>query len=165
MNPDNVAIFRCARLLLLLDLIQAEPMDGIDAERLGLYDFLAAHPLLLARDSDDPDRLTLQLAGFDDRSLAYRSVGQRLVSAQLRLSGDLSLLVAAGMVGMTVAGRIRYRLTEHGRDTVQTLTAAYGHSYTIAARIIVRRLRRLSGRRLRSTVRGCIAASPNRADG
>ena len=44
MSPDDSQTFRLARLLLLLDVA-----DELDAERLGVYDFLAAHPLLFAR--------------------------------------------------------------------------------------------------------------------
>ncbi|MFG1609230.1 hypothetical protein [Actinoplanes sp. NPDC049265] len=153
MNPDDVTEFRCARLLLLLDLVHDELPDGVDAERIALYDFFAAHPLLLARDSDDPDRLSLRLAGFDDRAVGYASAGQRLATALQRISGDLAVLVSTGLAGMTTSGRIRYRLTPAGRAAAAGLTAAYAVSYVAAARIVLRRLRRLSGRRLRETVR------------
>jgi hypothetical protein len=159
MNPDDVAVFRCARLLLLLDLLHEDTPAGLDAERLGVYDFLSTHPLLLARGRDDPDRLTLQLAGFDDRAIAYASAGHLLVTRQQRLPRDLSTLVDAGMVSVHAAGRIRYRLTGPGREAARRLTAAYARSYTTAARIVVRRLRRLSGRRLRLVVRQSTAPS------
>jgi len=160
MNPDDMAVFRYARLLLLLDLVQQDVPEGIDAERLAVYDFLAVHPLLLARDPDDPDRLALLLAGFDDRALAYASAGQRLATAQQHLTRDLTMLVRWEMVSMAASGRIRYRLTAHGRETAHQLTAAYAHSYTTAARIVTRRLRRLSGRKLREALRRCITAVP-----
>lgn len=153
MSPDDVAVFRCARLLLLLDLVHDDTPAGLDAERLGVYDFLATYPLLLARAADDPDRVLLQLAGFDDRAVAYASAGHLLVTRQQRLPRDLSVLVDSGLVAVHADGRIRYRLTVAGRDAARRLTAAYANSYVTAARIVVRRLRRLSGRRLRLTVR------------
>ena len=160
MNPDDVTAFRCARLMLLLDLVHDDLPDGIDAERIALYDFFAAHPLLLARDQDDPDRLSLRLAGFDDRALGYASAGQRLATALQRISGDLTALTSAGLVGMAAAGRVRYRLTPEGRSAAAALTASYAVAYRTAAGIVVRRLRRLSGRRLREAVRRCTVASP-----
>lgn len=151
-----MAAFRCARLLLLLDLIRQDTPEGVDAERIGVYDFLAAHPLLLAREDDDPDRMTLLMAGFDDRALGYASAGQRLATAQQHLARDLGVLVRSGLVTMAARGRIRYRLTDDGRAAAERLTAAYARSYTTAAAVVVRRLRRLSGRRMRETLRRCI---------
>lgn len=160
MNPDDAAIFRCARLLLLLDLVRDDAPGGLDAERLGVYDFLASHPLLLARSDGDPDRTALRLAGFDDRAIGYASPAHRLATAQQRLGRDLTMLVGEGLIAMTVSGRIRYRVTEKGRAAASGLNATYARSYTTAARVVVRRLRRLSGRRLRETLRRCTAASP-----
>jgi hypothetical protein len=145
--------FRLARLILLLAVVEELEPAGVDAERLGVYDFLAANPLLVARDEGDPDRLTLRLAGFDDRALGYASPAHRFATGQLRLPADLGRLVAHGLVTVTVAGRIRYRLTPRGRLMAGQFTAMYARSYTAAAGIVVRRLRRLSGRKLRDNLR------------
>ena len=157
MSPDDVAVFRRARLLLLLDLLAEDTPAGVDAERIGIYDFLAAHPLLLVGADDDPDRFTLLMAGFDDRAIAYASPGQRLATAQSHLGRDLTALVAAGLATMEADGRIRYRLTSSGHEAAGRLTATYARSYVTAARIITRRLKRLSGRRLREAVRRSIS--------
>jgi len=148
-NPDEISILRQARLLLAL----AVAGEGVDAERLGIYDFLAGHPLLLARAHDDPDRLALRLAGFDDRSAAYASPAQRFVTAQLLLGRDLSALVARDLVQITAAGRVTYGLTPAGSAMAEQFTAMYAQSYVTAARIVIRRLRRLSGRKLREGLR------------
>jgi hypothetical protein len=145
--------FRLARLTLLLVVAEETDPDGLDVERLGVYDFLAAHPLLMASDDNDPDRLRLLLAGFDDRALAYASPTQRFVTGQLRLPRDLAILVAYGLATYTANGRIRYRPTNDGQALVGQFTALYAHSYTAAARIVVGRLRRLSGRKLRENMR------------
>jgi hypothetical protein len=162
--PDEMAVFRRARLLVLLDLLAEETPAGVDAERAGVYDFLAAHPLLLVRDDDDPDRFALLMAGFDDRAVAYASPGQRLATAQSHLGRDLTALAATGLVEMVAAGRIRYRATDEGRAAVAALSATYVVSYRMSARIIVRRLRRLSGRRLREAVRLCISPPSDAKD-
>ncbi|WP_436522062.1 hypothetical protein [Actinoplanes sp. HUAS TT8] len=155
MTPDDVAAFRCARLLVLLGYLRRLDPEGTDAERLGLYDFFAAHPLLLFREGD-PERLTLRLSGFDDRALGYSSAGQLLATAQQRLPGDLLLLVRWGLVAPRAAGRIRYRLTGEGQAAAGRVDAAYAVSYLTAATAVVKRLRPLSGRRLRWVARQCL---------
>lgn len=154
MTPEDLSAFRRVRLLLVLSVV-GEWMadDGVDAERLGIYEFLAGHPLLVARAEDDPDRTTLRLAGFDDRAVAYASPAQRFVTAQLHLGRDLAVLVDQGLVRVSAAGRVTYRLTEQGAAMARRFTAMYAQSYITAVRIIIRRLRRLSGRKLREGLR------------
>ncbi|MEV6926576.1 hypothetical protein AB0M46_19030 [Dactylosporangium sp. NPDC051485] len=149
MTPDDLTLFRQARLLLVLA-VAGEP---IDAERLGVYEFLAGHPLLLARADDDPDRTALRLAGFDDRTVGYASPAQRFATAQLHLGRDLGALVARGLVDVAAAGRVTYRLTGEGAIIAGRFTAMYAQSYITAVRIVIRRLRRLSGRKLREGLR------------
>lgn len=153
MNPDDIAVFRHARLVLLLAVATEATPDGVDAERVGIYDFLAMHPLLLVRQRDDPDRLTLRLAGFDDRAVAYASPAQRFVNGQVRLARDLADLVGKGLVSVSATGRVRYRLTPVGAHMASQFTAMYSQSYVTAARVVIRRTRRLSGRRLRAGLR------------
>jgi hypothetical protein len=150
MTPEDLTAFRQARILLVLACVGQE---GIDAERLGIYEFVAGHPLLLARADDDPDRTALRLAGFDERTVAYASPAQRFATAQLHLGRDLAALVARGLVGVGVAGRVTYRLTDEGAAMVRGFTAMYAQSYITAVRIVIRRLRRLSGRKLREGLR------------
>lgn len=145
--------FRLALLVMLLAVAEEAYPDGIDQERLGAYAFLAANPLLVARDPTDPDRLALLLAGFDDRALSYASPAQRYVTAQQRLPGDLARLVGYGLVTCAAAGRVRYAITESGRLLAGQFTAMYAHSYAAAARVVVGRLRRLSGSKLRENMR------------
>ncbi|WP_432841144.1 hypothetical protein [Dactylosporangium sp. CA-092794] len=149
MTPDEVSAFRRARILLVLAVAE----EGVDAERLGIYEFLAGHPLLLARAEDDPDRTALRLAGFDERTVAYDSPAQRFVTAQLHLSRDLTALVTQGLVRVSAAGRVTYRLTDEGVDIASRFTAMYAQTYITAVRIVIRRLRRLSGRKLREGLR------------
>jgi hypothetical protein len=157
MSPEDLTAFRQVRLLLVLD---AAGEDGLDAERLGVYEFLAGHPLLLARADDDPDRTPLRLAGFDDRGLAYASPAQRFVTAQLHLGRDLGALVGRGLVTVAARGRVTYGLTEEGATMASRFTAMYAQSYITAVRIVIRRLRRLSGRKLREGLRQWLLPVP-----
>jgi hypothetical protein len=157
MTPDELSAFRRTRLLLVLAVAGEE---GLDAERLGVYEFLAGQPLLLARAEDDPDRTTLRLAGFDDRAVAYASPAQRYVTAQLSLGRDLAALVARGLVGMSTTGRVTYRLTDEGVSMAGRFTAMYAQSYITAVRIVIRRLRRMSGRKLRENLRQWLLPVP-----
>ena len=156
MSPEDLGVFRRVRLLLVL----AVAGDGLDAERIGVYEFLAGQPLLLARADDDPDRTALRLAGFDERTVAYASPAQRYVTAQLSLGRDLAGLVADGLVDVTAAGRVTYRLTDEGASMARRCTAMYAQSYITSVRIVVRRLRRLSGRRLRENLRQWLLPVP-----
>ena len=157
MTPDDVATFRQARLLLMLR-CAGEPLD---AERLGVYDFLAAHPLLLARSDDDPDRTALRLAGFDDRAVAYASPAQRFVTAQLYLGRDVTALIGAGLVRAEAAGRVTYHLTPEGASMAGRCSAMYAQAYITAARVVIRRLRRLSTRKLREGLRQWLVPAPS----
>ncbi|MET7418920.1 hypothetical protein [Dactylosporangium sp. NPDC005555] len=159
MTPDEISVFRQAKLLLALE-CAGEPLD---AERLGVYDFLAAHPLLLARGDDDPERTALRLAGFDDRATEYASPAQRFVTAQLHLSHDLAALIGRGLIEVTATGRVTYRLTQEGASMAARFTAMYAQLYRTAARIVIRRLRRLSTRRLREGLRQWLLPVPSSA--
>jgi hypothetical protein len=165
MIPEDSAAFRLARLTLLLAVVAEFSPDGADAERLGVYDFLAAHPLLLARDPADPDRRALLLAGFDDRALAYASPAQRYVTGLQRLPSDLGVLIGRGLAEVRLDGRVRYRLTAEGRSVAGQMTAMYSRAYTTAARVVLRRTRRLSGRKLRENMREWLTVIPEPATG
>jgi hypothetical protein len=147
-KADDDPVFRLAQLILMLDVVSDRYPDGIDIERLAVFGFLAAHPLLLAREDDDPDRMRLLMAGFDDRAVGYASAAHRYVTHRIRTPQDLALLVAYGLVAVSVTGRVCYRATSRGRAMAHEFTAVYARSYADAARIVVGRLRRFSDRGL-----------------
>ena len=154
---DRDPVFRAAQLTLLLDVLASVQPAGTDIERLAVYDFLAEHPLLLARHDDDPDRVRLRLAGFDDSALSYASAAQRFVGRRLRLSADLAWLIARGLVGASADGRVRYLITDTGHRVAASFRSMYASAYTDAARIVVGRLGRISDRRLRESLREWLA--------
>jgi len=86
------------------------------------------------------------LAGFSDRQLSYASTGQRFASRRRRLQHDLSLLLAYGVVAIGSRG---YLLTSAGQAIAEGLTSVYADAYREAARVVLRRLGRLSDRRMR----------------
>ncbi|WP_197048572.1 ABC-three component system middle component 2 [Streptosporangium roseum] len=150
--PEHDTIFRLAQLVLLMDVLVEFHPDGAHLERLGAYDFLAANPLLMASAEDDPDRLSLQLAGFDDRALSYASPAQRFATRRERLQHDLALLIAYGLVATSVRGHVLYRLTDSGRQMARDFTAMYARSYKTAASVVISRLRKFSDKRLRESL-------------
>jgi hypothetical protein len=164
-NADDHLTFRLARLVLLLAVVAESEPRGVDAERLGVYDFLAGHPLLLVREDDDPDRLALRLAGFDDRGVEYASAAQRFVTGQLRLGRDVAALIGGNLVSATADGWIRYRLTAEGAELARRFTAIYARSYGLSARVVVRRLNRMSRRRMRLSLRQWLMMPPDRPTG
>lgn len=150
--PEHDTIFRLAQLVLLLDAAARFHPDGMPLERLGVYDFIAANPLLMASSEDDPDRFELLMAGFDDRALSYASPAQRFATRRERLQHDLTLLLAYDLASAAVRGHVQYRLTPTGHELAAQFTAMYAHSYTIAANIVVNRLRKVSDSRLRESI-------------
>jgi hypothetical protein len=65
----------------------------------------------------------------------------------------LALLVAYGLVAPAVDKRVLYTATPSGLDLAERFTAVYARSYRLSAEILVRRLSRLSDKRLRDAVR------------
>jgi hypothetical protein len=150
--PEDDTVFRLAQLVLLLHVVAEFHPDGVELERLGAYDFIAANPLLMASSDDDPDRFELIMAGFDDRALSYASAAQRFVTRRERLKHDLALLLAYDLATTAVRGHVLYRLTESGMVMARQFTAMYARSYTTAATIVVRRLRKVRPGPLRERV-------------
>ncbi|WP_083898494.1 ABC-three component system middle component 2 [Nocardia vinacea] len=150
--PEDDVVFRLAQLLLLLASLQRMREPGIALERLGCYDFLVANPLLVLTDEKDMDRKRLLLAGFDGRALNYASPAHRFTTRRERLQHDLALLIAYGLVTPTVDKSIFYTITPSGIDLAGKFTAVYARSYCLSVDIIVRRLERLSDKRLREAV-------------
>lgn len=147
-TPEDRQVFRLAQLLLLLEIAGATEFPVESVDRLGFYDFFAANPFVVTSGEgarDEADRLTLRLAGFTDRQLSYASTGQRFASRRRRLQHDLSMLLAYGLAAVSPQG---YVLTSEGQALAENLTSVYADSYREAARIILRKLGRLSDRQL-----------------
>jgi hypothetical protein len=151
--PEDDVIFRLAQLLLLLASLPRLGQPGISLERLGCYDFLVANPLLMLTDENDADRRRLLMAGFDGRALSYASPAHRFTTRRERLQHDLALLVAYGLVAPAVDKAVLYAVTHAGLDLANRFTAVYARSYRLSAEILVRRLSRLSDKRLSEAVR------------
>lgn len=146
--PEDREVFRLAQLTLLLEVAETQRVQVRTVDRLGFYDFFSANPFIVTsgeEDRDVADRLALRLAGFSDRQLSYASTGQRFASRRRRLQHDLSLLLAYGLVAIGPRG---YLLTPSGRTIAEGLTSVYADGYREAARVILRRLGRLSDRGL-----------------
>ncbi|GAA5118634.1 hypothetical protein GCM10025762_35520 [Haloechinothrix salitolerans] len=147
-SPEDRQVFRLAQLTLLLDIAVGEGVPVRTVDRLGFYDFFSANPFVVTSgegERDAADRLSLRLAGFSDRQLSYVSTGQRFASRRRRLQHDLALLVAYGLVAVDNRG---YRLTPSGRELAAALTSVYADAYRDAARVVLRRLKRLSDSKL-----------------
>jgi hypothetical protein len=148
-GPEDRQVFRLAQLAVLLEVAGAERIPVRTVDRLGFYDFFSANPFVVVCGDDErdvADQLTLRLAGFSSRQLSYASTGQRFVSRRRRLQHDLALLIAYGVAAIDSTG---YALTASGRDLAAGLGSVYAEAYRDAARVVLRRLRRLSDRQLR----------------
>ena len=157
--PEDDVIFRLAQLLLLLESLRRNEISGATLERLSYYDFLVANPLLVLTNEDDPDRLRLLMVGFDSRALMYASPSQRFTSRRERLQHDLSHLVAYGLATPQVDQGVLYSITQEGRSLADRFTAIYSRAYYSSADILVKRLSKLSDKRLRENAQDWISVS------
>ncbi|MET7714835.1 ABC-three component system middle component 2 [Streptomyces sp. NPDC005407] len=147
--PEDEVTFRLAQLLLLLDAIASQELDGASLERIGYYDFLSANPFLVVP-PEGREASLLRLAGFDPQVLSYASSSQRFTSRRERIQHDLALLIAYGCCHVRNRdAALTYAITPDGRALGARLTATYATSFSTAAAIVVRRLRKLSDKALR----------------
>lgn len=149
MMPEDEVPFRLAQLLLLLKAVTAQDESGATLERIGYYDFLSANPFLVVP-IEGREASLLRLAGFDPQVLAYASSSQRFTSRRERIQHDLALLVAYGCCRVhNRNGSLAYSITGIGQELGGKFTATYATSFSAAADIVVRQLRKLSDKRLR----------------
>lgn len=160
-RPENFLDFRLGRLLILLasipELTAAKPLH---IERLGFYDFFSDNPFLILEE-DDPDQVSLQLAGFSQRTLSYNSSAQRFTNRRARLKHDLALLTSRSLVGIAAEGRhITFSASERGREVAGSFSSLYSESFRTSASIVVRRLNKLSDRAIGARSREWLRAEP-----
>ena len=161
--PEDDVVFRLAQLVLLLTSLRRNSIEGATLERLSYYDFFVANPLLVLTDEADPDRLDLLLAGFDSRALMYASPSQRFTSRRERLQHDLALLVSYGLATVGVDKGVRFWATEDGVLLAGQFTAIYSRAYRASADILVKRLSRLTDKRLRDSAQEWVSVSATSA--
>lgn len=158
-EPEDSHIFRLAQLVLLLSVTGQMGKRVTTVDRLGYYDFFAANPfVVLEPDSqrDQRDRLSLKLAGFEQRQLSYASTGERWASRRRRLQHDLALLISLGLV--TLEGGA-FDLTLSGQELSTQLSTVYADAYRTSAAVVLRRLTRMSDRALRENVERWLGSS------
>lgn len=150
LRPDYLETFRAAQLLLLLATVkELEVKKPVDLERLGFYDFFAANPFLVLGDDREARREVI-LAGFSSTDLSYQSSGHRYTNRRGRLQRDLTVLVGLGLVRAEVsANRVVFAITEKGQSLGKRFESLYARAYQESSRLIVRRLDKLSDKRLR----------------
>jgi hypothetical protein len=158
-RPEALRQFRLARLLVLLDVAATQkPIKPLDIERLAFYDFFAASPFLILGE-EDPERQDVLLAGFSSNSLSYNSSAQRFTNRRARLQHDLTLLISYALLEVeNVQGRIAYHITDRGSEIAGDLHALYAAAYRDSASLVIRRLNKLSDKKLREEARRWLRA-------
>lgn len=160
-RPENFLQFRLGRLLILFDSIpDLKTAKPVHIERLGYYDFFSDNPFLILAD-DDPQRISLQLAGFSERSLSYNSSAQRFTNRRSRLRHDLALLASRALVEVGPQGRhLVFSSSEAGRSLSASFSSLYAESFRTSADVVVRRLNKLSDRAIDEQAREWLRAEP-----
>ncbi|KQQ28617.1 hypothetical protein ASF54_08195 [Frondihabitans sp. Leaf304] len=147
------------RLLLLLGVAKQDGRHVESIDRLAYYEFFADNPWVVVADDADSanaDRDSLRIAGFSQTQLSYASTGHRFASRRERIRGDLSQLVAYGLVRLD---GVRFTVTDDGEHLAANMQSSYADAYRVSASIVLRRLVRLSNRRLEAQVEEWIGHS------
>jgi hypothetical protein len=159
-GPDEHIIFRVSQLVLLLSIAAEENATIASIDRLAYYDFFAANPYVVldgaSPDKDASDRISLLLSGFQEGQLSYGGVGQRFASRRQRIKHDLSILISYGLAEIDQDG---YGASAAGLRHAESLSTVYADAYRASARIVLRRLTRLSEKRLTSAVHAWLGKS------
>lgn len=158
-QPEDHDVFRVAQLVLLLSVAAELERPVATLDRLGYYDFFSANPFVVLGDrtrGDTDDRLALKLAGFVERQLSYASTGQRWVSRRRRLQHDLAQLMSYDLLTLQYGA---FDLTLSGQTLATQLSTIYADAYRVSARVIIRRLSKLSDRALLQAVQRWLGAS------
>lgn len=160
-RPEDAWEFRAGRLLILLATIpEMRASKPLHIERLAYYDFFSDNPFLILGD-DDPDRVSLQLAGFSRRTLSYNSSAQRFANRRARLRHDLALLAARNLVEVAAEGsHITFSVSDHGTQLAGRFGSLYANSFRTGVTIVVRRLSKLSDRAIGESARRWLRAEP-----
>lgn len=150
-GPEERSVFRIAQLALLLAVAEEMNAKLTNIDRVAYFDFFAANPFVVfdgeSPDKDARDRLTLRLAGFNERQVTYGAVGHRFATRRKRIQHDLAMLVARGLAQVTPDS---YAVTALGIEFSKALTTVYADAYRTAAVIVFRRFGGLSESRLRA---------------
>jgi hypothetical protein len=147
-------------LILLASMPEIRTAKPLHIERLGYYDFFSDNPFLIL-DQGDPDHLSLQLAGFSQRTLSYNSSAQRFTNRRARLRHDLALLASRALVEIAAEGsHITFSASERGVELAGRFTSLYAKSFRAGAAVVVRRLNKLSDRAIGERSRQWLRAEP-----
>lgn len=148
-SPEDVTLFNSSRLLILFEAIKNNSIDsGIDIERISYYDFFSANPLIILSDTDS-DKLELEYMGFASQSLDYASSSQQFRTKRAKIKQFLAYLMTKGLVEMkNKDGQIVFSITELGESMARKLDTLYANAYRKSVNIIIKRLHRLTDKRL-----------------
>jgi len=157
--PEDSRTFRMARLLIVLSTARRNGRLIASLDRLAYYEFFADNPWVVVSgdsEADVADQDTLILAGFSPTQLSYASTGQRFASRRERIRADLADLIAYGLAGIDGTDFI---ITSRGEETVEGLQSSYADGLRASAEVVLRRLVRLSGKRLEEEVEAWVGHS------
>jgi hypothetical protein len=150
--PESNRTFRMARLMLLMSIAKQDGRRIESIDRLTYYEFFSDNPwavILGTSEQDSADRDALRLVGFARNQLSYASTGQRFVSRRERIRSDLARLIARGLASLDGGS---FSTTPRGDELSDGLMSSYADAYRASSRIVLRRLTRLSNRRLTEQV-------------
>jgi hypothetical protein len=143
-SVEDATTFNSARLLLLFETLHIidNEKSQIDMERLCYYDFFAANPFLIIKD-DNPERLLLEIEGFDPNKLEYLTTVQRYETKRLQVKHYIAVLVSKGLITVeNYDKKIVYSITHLGLTISNRINSMYAIAYRKSVSFVIRKLKR-----------------------
>jgi hypothetical protein len=147
LDLEAVREYRLARLLVVLAAATNDDFRLDTIDRVAYIEFFASNPYpILSEDKrEQGDRANLAVAGFARRQLSYNSVGHRFASRRRAIQHDMASLLAVGFLEIGAGG---YGVTERGRVAADQIESAYADALRTATEVVIRRIGKLSGKKL-----------------
>lgn len=149
-SVEDATTFNSARLLLLFETLDESENEkkAIDLERLCYYDFFAANPFLIIK-SGDPERLQLEIEGFEPNNLEYLTTNQRYQTKRLQVMQYLAVLASKGLITVENSDKkIVYCITHLGLTVSSRMNSLYALAYRKSVLFVAKKLRRYSDTQL-----------------
>jgi len=161
-SAEGEDLFNSARLLMLFNTFdEIGDSTGINIERVAYYDFFSAQPFLVFTEDDADSKLELLIDGFEATTIGYISSSQRFTNRREKLKHYLAGLLMRDLIDVrNIDGQLLYCITKKGKETAVKFKTLYSLAYKKSSAIIIKKLARLSEKKLSDNAREWLRAEP-----
>jgi len=161
-SAEDEDLFNSARLLLLFDVLEGHGIKGgINIERAAYYDFFSAQPFLVLGKGEKDIKFELLYEGFESTTIGYISSSQRFTNRREKLKHYLAGLLVRNLIQVNnVNSQLLYSITEEGKYVATQFKSLYTKAYKKSAGIIIKKLSKMSDKKLTDNAREWLRAEP-----